>query len=339
MAKVSKKKSKKKAAKKSVKKTKKKGKTKSAASKLSLPTERKAVVTDVLDYTFLFYGREKVGKTSVCATFPKALFLATEPGTKGLSIYEFNHENGGCKDWATMLQAVDLLEKTKEFKTVVIDTVDRAYEMCLDYVCVKLGIPHPGTDSSGEADFGKSWKEVRNEFTDLIHRILQTGRGLIFTSHVKEEEVKEKSGDKYTRIYPSMSNQARKVVEALVDLFFYCDYMRGKDGHTLRVMITEGDETVWAGHRKCGDQPLPIFIPMDDEEGFDIIQAAFNGEDVGLNPDHLMVSRKTSKAAKEFIRDVKAGRKGGRKKSSKKKVSKLSKKKTKKKAGRRRLAS
>ena len=233
------------------------------------------------------------------------LFLTTEPGTKGLYIFEYNADDGGCREWGFIRAAVDMLEKTDRFKCVCIDTVDRAYDMCLDWVCKERNIDYPGTDEYGQQDYGKSWKAVKGEFLSIVHRILQSGRGLYFTSHAREQEVKTRSGDKYTRIYPTMSSQARTVVEALVDFFFYGEYMRAPDGTTKRVLITEGDEVVWAGAREVG-HTLPRFIPSTKRGGYDILQAAFEGEDVGLDPETLLPSRTASPAIKKFLQGARA---------------------------------
>lgn len=255
----------------------------------------------MLEYKILLYGREKIGKTTWFASFPDTLFLSTEPGTKGLEIYEYNSEDGGCKNWELIRAAVDLLEANPgRFKLVVFDTVDRAYDMCLDYVCRMRNIEYPGEDESGREDYGKSWRAVKQEFKSIVHRIAQSGHGIGFTSHAREQEIKSRSGDRYTRIYPSMSNQARATVEALVDLFFYADYMRAPKGGTQRVVVTEGDEIVWAGARETGN-PLPRFIPLTSQGGFEILQAAFKGEDVGLDPTTLLPARTSSAAVKKFF--------------------------------------
>lgn len=251
------------------------------------------------------YGREKIGKTTFFASYPDALFLSTEPGTKGQRIFEYNAEDGGCKNWKLIRAAVDQLEKTDRFKAVVFDTVDRAYDMCLDYVCEERNIEYPGQDEYGQEDFGKSWRAVKQEFLGIVHRILQTGRGVCFTSHAKETLVRSKSGDRYTRIFPSMGNQARAVVEALVDLFFYADYMRATDGTVQRVLITEGDEMIWAGSREI-DHELPRLIPLTKKGGFDILQSAFKGEDVGLDPATLMPTRTASEAVRKFYQRIRA---------------------------------
>ena len=75
-----------------------------------LPTEKKAVVKDIGLFTWLLYGREKIGKTTVMASWPDAIFFTTEPGTKGMSIFEYNHEEGGITDWQKFKDGVKLLE-------------------------------------------------------------------------------------------------------------------------------------------------------------------------------------------------------------------------------------
>lgn len=269
------------------------------ASSLSLPTEKKLPETDLSKYTTLIYGREKIGKTTLASTFPDALFFTTEPGTKGLSIFEFNSELGGITDWHVLQQAVQLLKKNKQqFKTIVIDTVDRAYDMCLDWVCADLRIDHPGEDESGKNDWGKSWKAVKKEFLRQIDIIQRIGLGIVFVSHAKEEEIRTRSGYSYTRIFPSMQGQARQIVQALVDMFFYAEYFRER-----RVLICQGDETIWAGARRTptGKQ-LPRFLPLDS---YETIRKAFFGEASGISERDLIPGAATSKAATKLIRSVK----------------------------------
>lgn len=272
---------------------------------IALPTEKKKPLEFLQRYTGLIYGREKIGKTTVLASFPKTLFFTTEPGSKGLSIYEFNSEDGGVRNWEIFRAGVDALctkEARGQFETVVIDTVDRAYDMALDWVCENRGIEYPGHDAAGEEDYGKSWRAVKQEFIEQIHRLEQAGYGIWLTSHAKETQIRTKSGDRYTRIFPTMGNQARAVIEALVDFFFYCDYMRDQAGNSLRVFFTEGDETIWAGARQTPHGRMPQFLPMkDDGTGYETIDRAFRGEDVGLKAEMLLPTKATSETARQFL--------------------------------------
>lgn len=274
-----------------------------AVAALTLPDGPQEPDDNLSHYTILIYGREKIGKTTVCNSFPDSIFFATEPGTKGLRATRFNHEDGGVKNWAIFRKGVELLEKNPgKFKTVIIDTVDRAYDICLDWVCENLGVEYPGKDDQGREDFGKSWRAVKMEFLDAIHRLEQAGYGIVFTSHAKEQTFTTRAKEKYDRIFPTMSGQARAVVEGIVDYFFYCEYVRAEDGSTKRIFICHGDETIWAGSRKGPNfEAFPQFLPMDEQNGYSVIQAAFNGEDVGLDPKTLVANKHTSSTAKSFL--------------------------------------
>jgi hypothetical protein len=284
--------------------------TRTARRILNLPEFPKIPELDILLYMFLIYGREKIGKTTLLSSWPGALFFSTEPGTKGLSIRELAMFN-----WWDILDGVQLLEETPitdANRVIMFDTGDRAYDFALTHVCDRLGIPYPGEDDEGKADFGKSWRAVRQEFLSVIERILNTGRGICFTSHAREGEISTRSGQKYTRIYPSMSKQAREVIEALVDVFFYADYMRSLDGETVRVLVCEGDETVWAGYRQCAGK-FPRLLPLVEPNGFDVIHQAFRGEHPGIDPRSLATTRETSASAAKLITRMKqADAAGGR---------------------------
>jgi len=277
-------------------------KKESSGEALGLPTTKKTVEEDIGIYVGLIYGREKIGKTTILSTFPECMFLSTEPGTKGLEIFEFNAEDGGTRTWELFRQAVDLLEQNPgQFKTIIIDTVDRAYDMCMDWVCQKRGIEYPGSNADGSADYGKSWKAVREEFTTQVHRIIQSGRGVWFTSHSKEMQVESRSGQKYDRIVPSMSGQARGVVEPLVDFALYAEHFQDRKGDARRVLICEGDETVWAGVRATPAGEFPQFLPMDRIDGYTVIRDAFTGKTKGISAKDLLPAKNTGGASAKVL--------------------------------------
>jgi hypothetical protein len=280
---------------------------------LQLPTQAKARDENFNHYTILLYGREKIGKSTLFSSFPEAIFFATEPGIKGLSVFEFNSEDGGVKNWDIFRRGVQLLTRSQHsFKTVVIDTADRAYDMALDWVCENRGIEYPGKDDEGQEDFGKSWRAVKAEFVEQTHLLVQAGLGVCFTSHMKELNIRTKSNDRYTRIIPSMGNQARAVVEALVDFFFYAEYTKDAYGNNRRILICEGDETIWAGARAALIGTFPRFLPLEAKGGYNILEKAFRGEYTGLDPKSLIPGASTTQTARDMILKVKAQRvKGG----------------------------
>jgi hypothetical protein len=301
-----------------------KPKPKNAGVDLALPASPKNIDPDLGNYITLIYGREKIGKSTLAASYPKALFLATEPGLRGLSVHSMNDDEGGITDWGIFRTATELLLKQGpgQFNTIIVDTADRAYDMCLDWVCANRGVEYPGTDAQGKEDFGKSWRAVKNEFLEQIHALIQAGYGMVFTSHAKEVTIVSRSGEKYDRIYPSMSAQARTVIEALVDFFFYAEYVKDLNGNQCRVLICEGDETIWAGARETPGGSMPRFLPLQKKGGYEIIQRAFNGDDVGLDPTTLIPSKASTKTGGEFLKKNRLKAKGGSPKTGRKIIKK-----------------
>ena len=97
-----------------------------------------------------------------------------------------------------------------------------------------------------------------------------------------------------------MAQQARTVIEALVDFFFYAEYV--KSDKADRVLICEGDETIWAGARSAGGRQFPALLPMVAEDTYGVISDAFKGEFAGLNPAEIFPSKATSNTARDFLK-------------------------------------
>ncbi len=247
--------------------------TKPPAVQLALPTALSTPSVNLGDFTWVIYGERKIGKTSLASQFPGAFFLMFEPGGKALAIYQKSLTN-----WREMKGYVQLLKQTPpdQFPTIVIDTVDIAYEKCMDFVGQREGFSHPGDVK----DFGKSWDLVKKEFASVIQEIVATGRGVVFISHAVESEFTNKEGKTYNKIIPSMSGQVRKFVSGFVDVIAFYGY-----NGNARYLSIRGSDSLDAGHRidRCFKTPegSRIFaIPMGEspEDGFENIIKAFNNE-------------------------------------------------------------
>ena len=180
------------------------------------------------------------------------------------------------KTWPEFEEYVRLLKKDDEFSTVVMDTADEAYEMCFDFMCKEMGIEHP----HDENDFGKSWKRIKKRFGSGVTDLLNTGKGVIFTSHAREEETKTRAGRKFDRMQPTLAGQAREILESVVDNWFYYGYAKDKRALTLR-----GDEHISAGTRledsylyTDGTAIRRLTVEGSAEYAYERLMAAFNNE-------------------------------------------------------------
>lgn len=234
---------------------------------LTLPSERSVPSSRLQDFTQVLFGEKKIGKTVLSSKYPDTLHLMTEPGGKALSIFQRPIDS-----WKAFRGYVRLLKKDKKFRTVTVDTADLLYKYCFDEVMRKMGLEHPS-----EETYGKGWNAIRNEFTNGVMELINTGKGIIFISHATEKEIKMRNGETYDRLQPSMSGQAMDILTGVVDLWFYYGY----DGHR-RTLTIQGSDHIGAGHRltdhfKYADGTPINEIDMGDnaDESYANLLAAF----------------------------------------------------------------
>lgn len=206
-----------------------------------LPRKPSQVITDIREASWLIHGEKKIGKTSMLAEEEDSYFMEWDPPQKGLSILQTH-----MPDWPTFLAYLAEIEKLAQtgkcpYKTIVQDGTDVMYEISFRWKCKQLGIEHP----HDEGDYGKSWGEIRWEFTSAIQRLLALpGVSCRFICHSSWQEIKTRDGSKQEKLVPLLKGQAEEVLIGRVDIWSaYC--YAGNE----RVLVVVGDESTGAGHR------------------------------------------------------------------------------------------
>lgn len=237
---------------------------------VELPKKKSKIVDDLSKYSIFLYGKIKIGKTSLAAQFPEALFLMTEPGGKSLEIYQMD-----VKNWTHFKQILDALESSNMYKTIVIDTTDNLYKMCTDWYCKRKAIQHPSDE-----EWGKAWQMINDEFMMQIIRLMQLGRGVIFTSHAAQHEIKRFAQEPKTETTPTLAKQGRRVLEPIVDLVAYFRYAEKETDDSSRVLQIRGDANTVAGCRLTKNFVGIKEIPMGTSatEGYQNFIKAFNND-------------------------------------------------------------
>lgn len=201
------------------------------------------VSRDLKGYTVLFFGEPKSGKTTTAAKFPKALILAFEigylaiPGVMAQPITK----------WSEFKQALKQLKDEKvqeQFETIVIDTVDIAYDLCEKFVCNQNGV-----SAIGDMPFGKGYAAAKKEFDEALRSIPQMGYGLVMISHSQDKTFKDEDGHEYQQIVPTLANQPRLVVDRMSDIIGYAHPIQEEDGSTHTVLYMRGTPRFVAGSR------------------------------------------------------------------------------------------
>ena len=206
------------------------------------------------DYVTCIYGESGIGKTSLVAQFPGAYFFQFDPERKGISVRQslikdksvkdLNKERPTLTPWEEFDQLVEIACNDDEIEMIVIDNFGLCYMSCLRSKCFRLAIPDPNAVN----DFGQTWRDIRDELTSTLHKVMYANKGLILISHDTEKEVELPSGTKFDRVEPAMMKAAFGWIKACTDFGFYFTY--GDEGE--RTLLLRGDKEIWT---KCSVDP------------------------------------------------------------------------------------
>lgn len=183
-----------------------------------VPKEKSIVSRTLSDYSTVIYGVAGIGKSSFGANFPKAYFIDTNSGLGGLAVYK----SPVITSWNQII-AIGMKLKTPEFQefydTVIIDTIEELYDLCLLYVCEQQGVEHPSDINQGKGDFGKTWKEVIKELNRFLKSLQVWGYGRVLISHVKEYTAPGSTEVIYRT--PNLSGTALTSISSMSNLILY----------------------------------------------------------------------------------------------------------------------
>ncbi len=229
---------------------------------LALPTARTKPKLSLWDNPSLIYGPPKVGKTTFANSIPGAIFLATEPGTHALSVYEME-----IRTWQQFADAVILLGKgDHDFTTIIVDTIDNAWDYLCDVVAAENNV-----GDLGDMDYGRGYSQAKTKLKKVLDYLARLPYGVMLISHSVDREMTPKNQRPYTKTQPTLPNSARKVVMPLCSYIFFADFETSEEKGELvtrRVLRTKPCPAWDAGDRTGR---LPHTLPLDYEE----LQKAF----------------------------------------------------------------
>lgn len=206
-----------------------------------LPTEKTKGEVDVAKLKVVVYGPPKVGKSTLATRNPAALVLDTDSnGTAFLDCYRVPIDS-----WDTLKKALgELAARPRDaqpvFNTIVLDTVDMAWNFCRAHVCKTFGVIHESEDKG----FGRVWDAVKQEFMKAVSFITSNGWGLWIISHSITKEVKIGAQKRNVTCF-TLPDKAGRLVAALADIIIYMD----DDDDGKRTLFLRPTDTL-----ECGDR-------------------------------------------------------------------------------------
>lgn len=170
----------------------------------------------------ILYGVDGVGKSSLAAKFPSAVFIGPERGTANLDVSRFSVDT-----WMdTLSRTKDLLDKKHDFQTVVYDSLDFIESLMWKHICKTQG-KESIEDCYGS--YGKWVNGTVQEFSLLMDGIskLREKRNMnaICIAHSQVKTVNDPSQlvpyDRYTLKLQERSSAKWK---EFVDAVLFCQF-------------------------------------------------------------------------------------------------------------------
>lgn len=241
--------------------------TKIPAVDLAGALQMQPIKTNLWSRIQLWHGEPKIGKTVQANLIPGgSFFLKFEPAHEHIA-----HRGEVCESWPKFLGvarsiAIAKRDGTPElpFSTIVVDTASEAFRRCQEHELRKLGLEH-----ESDADFGKGYSAVENEFRRRMVGLCQLGFGVVMIAHSAEKTFsngkKGNAKEEHTRVVVDFNKAAGRVVPPMADLILYFCAERGEDNLMHRAIKTRTTNTYQAGVRypPGWKKTLPETIPMD----------------------------------------------------------------------------
>ena len=265
---------------------------------------------NISDYKWTICGAYGSGKS----TLATELFNALDGDSVTFGFEErFNGIEGiRVVPIRTWKEAKDYLKQLKKgvkdndgelpFKSIVLDPVGVAGDMCTKYICNREGI-----DEIGDIGYGGGYAMLKTEFEAYVDDLRNLGFKVNLVSHGKLETVKPPRGEEYNIFTPDVPKKLIYKTQGEADFIVYLTVVRevdkktGKSSAKRRLYFQNyADYSL-----KTPIKGMPDYIEYDEvEEGVEKIIEAFNTA-VGLkNEEHVKSKEKKTPEVGEIKPDV-----------------------------------
>lgn len=209
-------------------------------------------------------GNNGVGKTTFAASFPKALILDLEDGSKHIDIARIGAEN--LSTLASVQSALtELVGGNHQFQTVVIDSIESLEGLIFDAVCAEGKV-----DSIEKYDggYGKGYSRARELMRDLFthFKALQAkGITVILIAHTQTKTHTDPATNQtYDRIIMRANDKMAALIRDLSDNVLFVTYKvftTEKNGKTK--VFGDGQRVMYTQWRPGFDAKNRLDLPLE----------------------------------------------------------------------------
>ncbi|MBR3631023.1 MAG: ATP-binding protein [Oscillospiraceae bacterium] len=220
----------------------------------------------------VIYGQEGVGKSTLAAAFPGAVFIDCEGSTTRMNVRRLQKPTS----WQMLCDEVEFVRQKyaeKGYQTLIFDTFDWAERLALDDICAT----HKVNGIEG-LNYGKGWeyeKEMIGRFLDATERLTSEGVNVVFLCHAiarktTAPEVMEEYDHWELKLGSKTTNKIAPLLKEWSDMTLFLAFRtniiatddkgkKHKATSTERVMYTT-KSAWWDAKNRFG---LPEVLPID----------------------------------------------------------------------------
>lgn len=226
----------------------------------------------------VIYGTEGVGKTSLASQFPNPVFIDTEGSTRNMSVSRMDKPSS----WTMLLQQIEYVYQTRQFQTLVIDTVDWAERLCIDFVTSRAN-----KTSITAFGYGEGFIQLEEEFGKFLNRLsdlVEAGINVVLTAHAKitKFEQPDEMGA-YDRWELKLGNKTTAKTASLVkewaDMVLFCTYKTysvSTDDKGKKFKGQGGKRVMYTTHHPAWDAKNRFGLPDEIDLDFNQLAHIFN---------------------------------------------------------------
>lgn len=217
----------------------------------------------------VLYGPEGIGKSSLAAQFPDPLFIDTEGSTSNMNVARMDKPTS----WTFLHQQIDFVKQNRPCKTLIIDTVDWAERLGIDFVTSRAS-----KESITSFGYGEGFIQLEEEFGKFLNKLsdlVEMGINVVLNAHAKitKFEQPDEMGA-YDRWELKLGNKTTAKTASLVkewaDMVLFMNYKTfsvATDDKGKKHKGQGGVRTIYANHHPAWDaknrHDLPDEFPMD----------------------------------------------------------------------------
>tara|TARA_R100000008_G_C3578959_1_gene167138 strand:- start:174 stop:956 length:783 start_codon:yes stop_codon:yes gene_type:complete len=203
-------------------------------------------------------GTDGVGKSTFGAGAESPIFIQAEDGLSYIDVPRFPL----CNTWNEILDCVEsVANEQHSYKTVVLDTTDRASSLCQQHACEQNGwksIETPG--------FGKGFtaeKEYWQKLLDGFDFCIRKGINVILLSHVQEKTFNDPEREPYDRWTMRCPKGVNALIKDWVDFNFFASYETNtvKEGSNKARAVSFGNRALFTKFAAAYDAKSRIELP------------------------------------------------------------------------------